>query len=106
MPKLPDHPATPPLIEVRIGDLHVIIQRLPVPLLTFLTLSARPLPALLAGLTPENHRLAVALASVPEHIRGFGHVKDTHLEKAKAREADLLAQFRDPAPAPEKVAAE
>ncbi|MFF1321957.1 hypothetical protein ACFVZZ_21380 [Streptomyces chartreusis] len=37
MPKLPDRPATPPLIEVRIGDLHVIIQRLPVPLLTFLT---------------------------------------------------------------------
>ncbi|MEU9055576.1 hypothetical protein AB0D37_35110 [Streptomyces sp. NPDC048384] len=37
MPKLPDHPATPPLIEVRIGGLHVIIQRLPVRLLTFLT---------------------------------------------------------------------
>ena len=37
MPKPPDRPATPPLIEIRIGDLHVIIQRLPVPLLTFLT---------------------------------------------------------------------
>jgi indolepyruvate ferredoxin oxidoreductase len=61
---------------------------------------------LLAGLTPDNHRLAVALASVPEHIRGFGHVKEAHLEKAKAREAELLAQFRNPTPAPERVAAE
>src|SRR5262249_16724575 len=31
-------------------------------------------------LTPENHHLAVALASIPEKIRGFGHVKARHLQ--------------------------
>ncbi|MFQ5773377.1 MAG: indolepyruvate ferredoxin oxidoreductase family protein [Kiloniellaceae bacterium] len=51
---------------------------------------------LLAGLTPESHALAVDLASIPEHIRGFGHVKQKHLAEAKAREAELLAAFRNP----------
>jgi indolepyruvate ferredoxin oxidoreductase len=49
---------------------------------------------LLAGLSPRNHAIAVALASIPEHIRGYGHVKERHLEDAKAREAQLLARFR------------
>jgi indolepyruvate ferredoxin oxidoreductase len=57
-------------------------------------------------LTPANHRIAVALASVPEHIRGFGHVKEAHLKTAKAREAELLAQYRAPTPAPFAQAAE
>jgi indolepyruvate ferredoxin oxidoreductase len=51
----------------------------------------------LQGLTAENHALAVELASIPEKIRGFGHVKEAHLKAAKACEADLLATFRDPA---------
>ena len=38
-------------------------------------------------------------------IRGYGHVKDSHLKKAKAEEAELLAQFRA-GPAPLKIAAE
>ncbi len=50
-------------------------------------------------LTPENHHLAVALASIPEKIRGFGHVKQRHLAAAKAEEAALLEQFRSGAPA-------
>jgi indolepyruvate ferredoxin oxidoreductase len=58
---------------------------------------------LLAGLTPENHALAVELASIPEHIRGFGHIKERHLAEAKAREAQLLADFRNP-PARESAA--
>jgi indolepyruvate ferredoxin oxidoreductase len=53
---------------------------------------------LLAGLTPANHALAVKLASVPDDIRGYGHVKDAHLVKAKRKEADLLAQWRNPEP--------
>ncbi len=53
---------------------------------------------LLAGLTPANHALAVKLASVPDDIRGYGHVKDAHLAKAKRKEADLLAQWRSPEP--------
>jgi indolepyruvate ferredoxin oxidoreductase len=49
---------------------------------------------LLERLTPDNHATAVALASIPEKIRGFGHVKQRHLEAAKAEEAALLEQFR------------
>ncbi|MBV6631846.1 MAG: indolepyruvate ferredoxin oxidoreductase family protein [Alphaproteobacteria bacterium] len=55
-------------------------------------------------LTPQNHHLAVDIASIPEMIRGYGHVKERHLAKAKAREGELLAGFTDPTPQP--VAAE
>ncbi len=51
---------------------------------------------LLGALSPVNHALAVRLAAVPDDIRGYGHVKDAHLEKAKRKEADLLAQWRNP----------
>jgi len=59
----------------------------------------------LAGLLPDNHHLAVALATVPDKIRGFGHIKDWHLQAAKAEEAALLDQFRT-GPAPLLKAAE
>ncbi|HTH33634.1 MAG TPA: indolepyruvate ferredoxin oxidoreductase family protein, partial [Xanthobacteraceae bacterium] len=49
---------------------------------------------ILAKLTPDNHAAAVALAAIPEKIRGFGHVKQQHLTAAKADEAALLEQFR------------
>jgi indolepyruvate ferredoxin oxidoreductase len=49
---------------------------------------------LVKGLTPENHALAVEIASIPEKIRGFGPVKERHLTAAKAEEAALLARFR------------
>jgi indolepyruvate ferredoxin oxidoreductase len=52
------------------------------------------LEELVAALKPENHSVAVAIASIPEKIRGFGPVKDRHLAAAKAEEAELLAQFR------------
>jgi indolepyruvate ferredoxin oxidoreductase len=52
------------------------------------------LEELLATLTPQNYELAVSLASVPEYIRGYGHVKERHLVDAKAREAALLERFR------------
>ena len=32
-------------------------------------------------------------AATPEHIRGYGHVKEAHLHKAKAREAELLKKY-------------
>ncbi len=58
---------------------------------------------LIADLTPANHGLAVEIARVPEFIRGFGHVKEAHLERAEATRTDLLAQWqayttRDEAP--------
>ncbi len=56
------------------------------------------LDEVIAGLTAENHHLAVGLAAIPEKIRGFGHVKQRHLAAAKADEAALLEQFRAGAP--------
>ncbi len=53
---------------------------------------------LLDGLTADNHHVAVALASVPEKIRGFGHIKQRQLTAAKADEAALFEQFQNGSP--------
>jgi indolepyruvate ferredoxin oxidoreductase len=58
------------------------------------------LPRLAAGNLPQ----AVEIASLPERIRGFGHVKERHLKAALAQQAELLAGFGRPAKA-EAVAA-
>jgi indolepyruvate ferredoxin oxidoreductase len=52
------------------------------------------LEEVLARLNGDNHHIAVALAAMPEKIRGFGHVKMRHLKAAKADEAALLDQLR------------
>ena len=49
---------------------------------------------LLKGLAVSNLPLAVALASIPEKIRGFGHVKERHLKQAKGEEAELMGRWR------------
>jgi indolepyruvate ferredoxin oxidoreductase len=54
---------------------------------------------LVDGLNDGNVALATEIASVPEHIRGYGHVKDAHLHEAKAREAGLLAKWKNPSAA-------
>ena len=59
----------------------------------------------LSELSPGNHATAVALASIPEKIRGFGPVKQRHLAAAKAEEVALLEQFKA-SPAPLLKAAE
>ena len=51
---------------------------------------------LLRGLSAHNLKLAVEIASIPEDIRGFGHVKMRNLKKSKEREAQLLWKFRNP----------
>ena len=51
---------------------------------------------LLKGLSPANYALAVKLATIPDDIKGYGHIKDAHLEKAKKKEAELLHQWRNP----------
>ena len=56
------------------------------------------LDKVLDALTPDNHQIAVAIASVPEKIRGFGHVKQRHLAAAKADEAALFEQFQTDSP--------
>jgi indolepyruvate ferredoxin oxidoreductase len=58
----------------------------------------------LDALTPDNHHVAVALAAIPEKIRGFGHVKQRHLAAAKADEAALFEQFQAGSPALLKAA--
>jgi indolepyruvate ferredoxin oxidoreductase len=60
---------------------------------------------LLAGLNSDNHALAVAIAAIPEHIRGYGHVKEAHLAKARTEQDALLRAFRDP-DAPRAMAAQ
>jgi len=57
------------------------------------------LPLLNAG----NLSTAVAVASVPEDIRGYGHVKERHLLAAKNKQATLLAEFNT-STAPQKAA--
>ena len=54
------------------------------------TLIVEILPALVA----HNHAIAVELASIPEQIRGYGHVKERHLRAAKKKEAELVAKYR------------
>lgn len=49
-------------------------------------------------LTPSNFGIAVELAEIPAMVRGYGHIKERHLAAARARRADLLAQFETAAP--------
>jgi indolepyruvate ferredoxin oxidoreductase len=51
---------------------------------------------LLGGLAADNHSLAVKLASIPDDIRGYGHVKDAHLARARRKQHDLLFRWRNP----------
>jgi len=49
---------------------------------------------LLTILSPKNHRAAVELASLPERIRGFGHVKEANIALVAAEREKLLRQLR------------
>ncbi|WP_366656834.1 indolepyruvate ferredoxin oxidoreductase family protein [Fodinicurvata sp. EGI_FJ10296] len=49
-------------------------------------------------LTPETHRTAVALADLPQSIRGYGHIKEQAVAKARQRRDDLLVELLNPAP--------
>jgi len=49
--------------------------------------------SILKALTHDNYDLAVELVSLPEHIRGYGHVKERHLKDVKANETALKAKF-------------
>ena len=51
---------------------------------------------LLSRLSADNHGTAVEIAGLPEQIRGYGHVKERHIEDVKAREAELLTAYRNP----------
>ncbi|MDB5509430.1 MAG: pyruvate ferredoxin/flavodoxin oxidoreductase [Hyphomicrobiales bacterium] len=42
----------------------------------------------------DNHASAIALAALPEKIRGYGHVRARHLAQVEPERETLLAQFR------------
>jgi indolepyruvate ferredoxin oxidoreductase len=49
---------------------------------------------LLAGLSAGNHEQAVAIAALPEKIRGFGHVKEKAVAAYQADKAKMMAAFK------------
>ncbi len=57
---------------------------------------------ILAGLARDNHSAAIRLASLPEEIRGYGHVKAKSIAAARAKREQALADF---AAAPARAAA-
>jgi indolepyruvate ferredoxin oxidoreductase len=54
---------------------------------------AATLERMLPELTPQKRDLAVAIANVPDGIRGFGHIKLANATIAKAREQELLTRY-------------
>jgi len=59
---------------------------------------------LLPHLTADNLPQALAIARIPEDIRGFGHVKERHLQAAMEKEAALLKAFHTSVAAPRHAA--
>jgi indolepyruvate ferredoxin oxidoreductase len=51
---------------------------------------------LLDGLTPDTLPLAVEIASLPEEIRGYGHIKAGSIAKAVEKRNAQLARWRNP----------
>lgn len=62
--------------------------------------------AMIDHLTPETLDRAAALASLPEHIRGYGHIKQRSIVEADARRRRILDEEREPKRRPHAVAAE
>ena len=56
----------------------------------------RTVEELLDGLCQENYDDAVAIASLPEQVRGFGHIKTASIEQMHAHRRELLQSFRNP----------
>ena len=52
---------------------------------------------LLDGLCQANYDDAVAIANLPEQVRGFGHIKAAGIETMRARREELLQSFKNPA---------
>ena len=46
----------------------------------------------------------MALASVPDEIRGYGHVKEKSVAEAKQLHAQRWEEFRNPTPQPSRPA--
>ena len=53
----------------------------------------RDIEQILAEINPQNHGVAVEIASLPLDMRGFGHVKQANIENANRRRELLLRKF-------------
>jgi indolepyruvate ferredoxin oxidoreductase len=51
------------------------------------------------GLNEHNYALAAQLLSLPDKIKGYGHVKDKSIVEVRKEQAELLEQFAKPATA-------
>ena len=51
---------------------------------------------MLGKLDATNVDAAAAIASVPEEIRGFGHIKEANMVKAAATREQLISVFKAP----------
>ena len=61
---------------------------------------------LIGSLSADNYGLAVELASLPDGIRGYGHIKEANQTRVAARQQELLAAWRSPGGTPLRQAAE
>ena len=50
---------------------------------------------ILEDLTSDNLEAAIALANYPDMIKGYGHVKERNVEKAKGERMHLRAGFKN-----------
>jgi indolepyruvate ferredoxin oxidoreductase len=50
---------------------------------------------LVAGLTVQKLPLAIELASLPDSMRGYGHIKDNNVKAARIKWNALLARWRE-----------
>ena len=48
---------------------------------------------ILKEVNSKNIALAVEIASIPEMIRGYGHVKEEHMKEASIKREQLLEQW-------------
>jgi indolepyruvate ferredoxin oxidoreductase len=55
---------------------------------------------LLQGLQPERLELALQLARLPERIRGYGHVKEAHVEQVRQQWQQMLVSYQAPVQQP------
>ncbi len=51
---------------------------------------------LLPTLDHDNHALAVEIASLPQDIRGYGHIKHRNAALVAAQEQELVARYLSP----------
>lgn len=58
---------------------------------------------MLPDLNARNHGLAIEIASVPDQIRGFGHIKEASVETARVKESERLAQWPEGGPLTSKT---